>query len=84
MLVPVDAVTASGSGLDAHISVKPTQLGLDLEAGLFSDLAAEMMGAQYLPLKKGELARFDTTLPLHPAGALLRWLVPPDLIAEEA
>jgi phosphohistidine phosphatase len=49
-----------------------------------SDLAAEMMGAQYLPLKKGEIARFDTTLPLQPAGALLRWLVPPDLIAEEA
>lgn len=49
-----------------------------------SDLAAEMMGAQYVPLKKGALARFDTTLPLQPAGALLRWLVPPDLIAEES
>jgi phosphohistidine phosphatase len=49
-----------------------------------SDLAAEMVGAQYLPLKKGALARIDTTLPLKPAGALLRWLVPPDLIAEEA
>jgi len=49
-----------------------------------SDLAAELMGAQYLPLKKGALARFDATLPLQPAGAQLRWLVPPDLIAEEA
>ena len=49
-----------------------------------SDLAAEMIGARYLPLKKGALARFDTTLPLQPAGAQLRWLVPPDLIAEEA
>lgn len=49
-----------------------------------SDLAAEMIGAQYLPLKKGALARLDATLPLQPAGAQLRWLVPPDLIAKEA
>jgi phosphohistidine phosphatase len=49
-----------------------------------SDLAAELIGAQYLPLKKGTLARLDTTLPLQPGGGSLRWLVPPDLIAEEA
>jgi phosphohistidine phosphatase len=47
----------------------------------FSDVAASLIGAEYLPLKKGALAKLEATRPLKPAGALLRWLVPPDLIA---
>ena len=46
----------------------------------FSDLAAELAGAPELPMRKGALARFDTDLPLRPGRAILRWLLPPDLL----
>ncbi len=45
----------------------------------FSDLCASLTGAQYLPLKKGALARIDSALPLHEATGVLRLLLPPDL-----
>jgi phosphohistidine phosphatase len=48
----------------------------------FSDVAASLVGAEYLALKKGALAKLDATRPLKPSGALLRWLLPPDLIAD--
>ena len=50
----------------------------------FSELAAELSGAQYLPLKKGTLVRIDVTLPMHGGSGLLRWLVPPDLLEADA
>jgi hypothetical protein len=31
-------------------------------------------------MRKGALARFDTDLPLRPGRAILRWLLPPDLL----
>jgi phosphohistidine phosphatase len=46
----------------------------------FSDVAGSLTGAQDLALKKGALAKFEATRPLKPAGAVLRWLVPPDLL----
>jgi phosphohistidine phosphatase len=49
----------------------------------FSDLTAELVGAEYMPLKKGTLVRLDITPPLQPASALLRWMLPPDLIPED-
>ena len=49
----------------------------------FSDLCASLSGAQYLPLKKGALARIDSEMPLREATGLLRWLVPPDLLAAD-
>lgn len=49
----------------------------------FSDLCASLSGAQDLPLKKGALARIDAPLPLRAATGLLRWLVPPDLLASD-
>ncbi len=49
----------------------------------FSDLCADLIGASSLPLKKGALARLDTPLPLRPNGAILRWLVPPDLLTSD-
>jgi phosphohistidine phosphatase len=48
----------------------------------FSELCAALSGAELLPLKKGALARIDMTLPVAPGGGVLRWLVPPELIAE--
>ena len=47
----------------------------------FSDVAASLCGAADLPLKKGALARLETDRPLKASGAVLRWLVPPDLLA---
>jgi len=49
----------------------------------FSELCAELTGAPSLPLKKGALARLDGPLPLRPRGAILRWLVPPDLLTSD-
>ena len=46
----------------------------------FSELAASLSGASYLPLKKGALARIDVSLPVQPAGGILRWLLPPSLV----
>lgn len=48
----------------------------------FSDLAAAITGAAYLPLRKGTLARIDTSLPIQPGSGILRWLLPPDLLAD--
>lgn len=47
----------------------------------FSELAASLSGARDLPLKKGALARFELSRPLEPGAAVLRWLIPPDLLA---
>jgi phosphohistidine phosphatase len=49
----------------------------------FSDLAASLSGAHYLPLRKGALVRIDVSLPLEPGSGLLRWLLPPDLVARD-
>ena len=48
----------------------------------FSDLAASLTGSEYLPLKKGAIARIDMTLPIQAGSGILRWLLPPDLVAE--
>jgi phosphohistidine phosphatase len=48
----------------------------------FSDLAAALCGARELPLKKGALARLDVSRPLQHGQAVLRWLIPPDVLAE--
>ena len=49
----------------------------------FSDLAAELSGAPSLPMRKGALARLDSSRPLRPGGAILRWLIPPDALVGE-
>lgn len=48
----------------------------------FSALAAELTGAETLPLPKGAAARIDANRPLVPGSGVLRWLVPPDLLPE--
>jgi phosphohistidine phosphatase len=50
----------------------------------FSDLCATLTGAAYLPLKKGALARLDLSLPLQPAAGILRWLLPPGVVAKRS
>ena len=46
----------------------------------FSELVAVLVGALRIPMRKGALARIDADLPLRPAGGILRWLLPPDLL----
>jgi len=46
----------------------------------FSEQLAELIGIDELPLRKGALALLDAPLPLAPGSAILRWLVPPDLL----
>jgi len=48
----------------------------------FSDLCAALTGAEYLPMRKGALARIDMTLPIETNGGILRLLLPPELVAE--
>ncbi|HYN69513.1 MAG TPA: histidine phosphatase family protein [Candidatus Eisenbacteria bacterium] len=45
----------------------------------FSELLAELIGIDELPLRKGALARLDAPLPLAAGAATLRSLVPPEL-----
>ena len=46
----------------------------------FSELLAELVGLDELPLRKGALARLEAPWPFTPGAAILRWLVPPELV----
>ncbi|HEY7024219.1 MAG TPA: phosphohistidine phosphatase SixA [Candidatus Limnocylindrales bacterium] len=50
----------------------------------FSDLAAQLTGTEYLPMKKGALVRIDVSLPLAANGGVLRWLLPPELVSDHS
>lgn len=50
----------------------------------FSDLCAALSGTEYLPMKKGALARIDMALPIEANGGVLRWLLPPELISDHS
>jgi phosphohistidine phosphatase len=47
-----------------------------------SDICGELVGVPYLALKKGALARVDVSVPLARGAGTLRWLLPPDAIAD--
>jgi len=59
---------------------RPILVGHDPD---FSALAAELTGVAELPVRKAALVRIDLVLPLAPGKGLLRWLLPPDLLAAE-
>lgn len=46
----------------------------------FSALLAELTGAPAIPMPKGALARVDIDGPPRAGTAVLRWLVPPELL----
>lgn len=46
----------------------------------FSELLAELVGMDDLPLRKGALARLEAPRPLAPGSTVLRWLLPPELL----
>jgi phosphohistidine phosphatase len=47
----------------------------------FSELLALLTGASDLAMRKGAMARVDIARPIAPASGLLRWLLPPDVLA---
>ena len=50
----------------------------------FSELCGLLTGSGYLPLAKGAIARIDGAVPLQEGGGVLRWLLPPELVADRA
>ena len=50
----------------------------------FSELCRSLVGAGHLPLKKGAIARIDAALPLQEGAGVLRWLVPPEVVADRS
>lgn len=48
----------------------------------FSDICGELIGISSLHLKKGAVARVDTSMPLAQGAGTLRWLLPPEVIAD--
>jgi phosphohistidine phosphatase len=59
---------------------RPMLVGHDPD---FSALVAVLCGASRVPLRKGALARIDAERPLGPGDGVLRWLIPPDLLAKD-
>lgn len=57
---------------------RPLLVGHDPD---FSELAAALTGLPELPVRKGALVRIDILRPIEPGSGLLRWLLPPDLLA---
>jgi phosphohistidine phosphatase len=47
-----------------------------------SEALSELCAAQGLEMRKGALATIDIERPFRPGSGSLRWLVPPDLLAE--
>jgi phosphohistidine phosphatase len=87
---PLDAPVTSDRRLGGPLDIDTLAAVLETAAGRrivvvghdpdFSELAAALSGAAYLPLKKCAVARLDVSLPLQPAGGILRWLLTPDLV----
>jgi phosphohistidine phosphatase len=50
----------------------------------FSDMLATLVGAATMPMRKGAIARVDLALPLGPGCGVLRYLVPPELLPDQA
>jgi phosphohistidine phosphatase len=85
--VPVQVIRELGDALDFHTleemlraagrPSRPVLVGHDPD---FSLLAAELIGASELPVRKATLVRIDASLPLRPGEGILRWFLPPDLL----
>jgi phosphohistidine phosphatase SixA len=84
--VSVDDRLAGGMGLqdlaavltDAGEPRRPVLVGHDPD---FSWLSSELVGTE-VSLKKGALIRIDLDGPPAPGAGRLRWLIPPELLAE--
>jgi phosphohistidine phosphatase SixA len=65
---------------DAGDLRRPVLVGHDPE---FSDLVTSLTGARAIQMKKGALARLDLPGGLGSGDAVLRWLLPPDLLPRD-
>ena len=74
---PLDAGDLEALLVEAGDPGRPVLVGHD---PAFSELAAELVGLDELPLRKGALVRLDLDRPLVPGTGLIRWLIPPDLL----
>ncbi len=74
------ALSLESLGELLHDAGEPEQVVLVGHDPDFSELVAVLAGALRIPMRKGTLAKFELDLPLRPAGGILRWLVPPDLL----
>jgi phosphohistidine phosphatase len=74
---PLDLPALAAVLTAAGNPTRPLLVGHDPD---FSELAALLIGAVELPLRKGALARIDVVRPLRAGTGVLRWLVPPDLL----
>lgn len=72
----VDVATVRSIVADLPDARRIMLVGHDPE---FSDLVETLTGAA-APLRKGALARLDVITALAPGGALLRWLIQPELL----
>ena len=84
LAVDIDAQLAEPLDLDVVDDIvrgtggsKVVMVGHDPD---FSELAADLVGVDELPLKKGALIRIDCPLPLRARTGTLRWLLPPELL----
>lgn len=68
----VDAILDTASG-----ARRPCLVGHDPD---FSEILAELLGVPTLPMRKGAIARLDVRRPLGPGSAVLRWLLPPEVV----
>ena len=74
----LDLVAIEAILFDLDEPVRPVFVGHDPD---FSELAAGLTGSPTMTMRKGAFARIDAPLPLAPGSGVLRWLVPPDLLA---
>lgn len=68
----IDAILSDAGNPDRAVLV-----GHDPE---FSDILADLVGTDAIPLRKGALARIDVDRPLEAGTGTLRWLLPPDAV----
>jgi phosphohistidine phosphatase len=74
----LDLVAIEAILFDLDEPVRPVLVGHDPD---FSDLAASLTGSRTMAMRKGALARIDAPRPLAAGSGVIRWLVPPDLLA---
>jgi len=74
---PLDAGDLEAMLATTGDPARPVLVGHD---PALSELAAELVGLDELPLRKGALVRLDLDRPLVPGTGLIRWLIPPDLL----
>jgi phosphohistidine phosphatase len=74
---PLDGIVAEAILRKAGDVARVVLVGHDPD---LSELLTSLAGGAEIPMRKGSLARLDLERPIRPGAAVLRWLVPPDLL----